>query len=160
MDNGESATLEPAYSCNLNGHKETCSAADGEIVFSRDSGKKRIKSQALYDWLIVGSKYEVVGPPKEELLEETLYRRFFSVIENEFSDFILCPRIDSIERIRGNSRRHLVTASALNYSGHHDGPYDRIIFTVIDTPEDGIKVVKVKKERAIPIDESRNQCRW
>ena len=72
MDNGESATLEPAYSCNLNGHKETCSAADGEIVFSRDSGKKRIKSQALYDWLIVGSKYEVVGPPKEELLEEKL----------------------------------------------------------------------------------------
>ena len=52
----------------------------------------------------------------------------------------MCPRIGSIERIRGNTRRHLVTASALNYSGHHNGPYDRMIFTLIDTPEDGIKL--------------------
>lgn len=31
----------------------------------------------------VGWRYEPVGAPKEELLEDTLYTRYFSLIENE-----------------------------------------------------------------------------
>jgi hypothetical protein len=55
-------------------------------------------------------------------------------------DFILCPLLE-IERIKGDNSRHIAYASALNYGSHHgDVPYDKIHFTVIDTPEEGVKV--------------------
>ena len=38
---------------------------------------------------------------------------------------MLCPRIE-IERIEGDTRRHIVHASALNYGSHHgDVPYEQ-----------------------------------
>lgn len=159
MIDGDLITLEPAYNCKGRLIK-TCTAVDGEIVLTKNKKKIRLTSQELYDWIIVGWKHEPVGPPKEELLEETLYTRYFSVIEKEFPDFIMCPRIDSIERIKGDTRRHLVIASALNYSGHHAPSYDRIIFTLIDTPENGIKIIKVRKKSNVSERESLKQCRW
>lgn len=55
------------------------------------------------------------GVPKNELLEETLYTRYHSYLDQTYSDFILCPKIDKIERIEGDTRRHIVNAGALNY---------------------------------------------
>lgn len=37
-------------------------------------------------------------------------------------------------------------------------PKERIIFTLMDSPEDGIKIIEIKEEREISVDESRNQC--
>ncbi|RUQ25957.1 hypothetical protein ELQ35_19290 [Peribacillus cavernae] len=83
------------------------------------------------------------------MLEETLYKRYFSYLDKTYSDFILCPRIDKIESIEGDTQRHIVHASALNYAGHHDGPYDKINFTLTDTPEYGVKINKVIRHKNI-----------
>jgi len=99
------------------------------------------------------------GFPKNELLEETLYARYHSYLDQKYSDFILCPRID-IERIKGDTRRHIVYASALNYGSHHgDIPYDRIHFILTDTPEKGVEINKVTVEKGISEKESLIQCR-
>jgi hypothetical protein len=71
----------------------------------------------------------------------------------------MCPRIDKIERIEGDTRRHIVYASTLNYSGHHGGPYDKINITLTDTPEYGVKINKVTKQKNISEKESIKQCR-
>lgn len=96
---------------------------------------------------------------KEELLEETLYTRYYSYLEKMYSDdFILCPRLE-IERIKGDTRRHIAYEIALNYGSYHgDVPYDKIHFTVIDTPEEGVKVTKVRVEKGISEKESLIQC--
>ncbi|WP_339224244.1 hypothetical protein [Paenibacillus sp. FSL W7-1332] len=159
MTNGNLITLEPAYNCKGRLIKR-CTPVDGEIVLTKNKNKIRFTSQELYDWINVGWKYEPVGPTKEELLEETLFTRYFSVIEKDFPDFIMCPRIDSVERIKGDKRRHLVIASALNYSGHHAPSYDRVIFTLIDTPENEIKIIKVRKKSNVSERETLKQCRW
>ena len=96
---------------------------------------------------------------KNELLEETLYARYYSYLDQKYSDFILCPRIE-IERIEGDTRRHIVNGSALNYGSHHgDIPFDRIHFTLTDTPEKGVEINKVRVEKSISEKESIIQCR-
>lgn len=75
-----------------------------------------------------------------------MYTRYFSGNREGFSGFYNVSKIDSVERIKGNTRRHLVIASALNYSGHHAPSYERITFTLIDTPENGIKIIKFRKK--------------
>jgi hypothetical protein len=117
MREGDFAIIEPAYNCISENRTKTCTAVDGEIVYTRNRIKTRLKSQELYDWLLVGWKYEVDGPPKEELLEETLYTRYYSYLDKTYAEFFMCPRIDKIERIDGDTRRHIVYASALNYGG-------------------------------------------
>ncbi|GAA0336509.1 hypothetical protein GCM10008967_28580 [Bacillus carboniphilus] len=100
------------------------------------------------------------GVPKNELLEETLYFRYYTYLDQTYSDFVMCPRIDKIERIKGNTRRHVVYASALNFAAHHgDIPYDIIHFTLTDTPEKGVEINEVTVERGIPEKESLKQCR-
>ena len=99
------------------------------------------------------------GVPKNELLEETLYARYHSYLDQKYSDFILCPRTD-IERIKGDTRRHIVYARALNYgSPHGDIPYDIIHFILTDTPEKGVEINKVTVEKGISEKESLIQCR-
>ncbi|MEE3952775.1 hypothetical protein [Peribacillus frigoritolerans] len=99
------------------------------------------------------------GVPKNELLEETLYSRYYSYLDKTYSDFILCPKIDNIERIDGDKRRHIVHASDLNYDGHHgDVPYDRILITLTDTPEKGVKINKVTIQKGISEKEGLIQC--
>lgn len=72
----------------------------------------------------------------------------------------MCPKIDSIERIAGADRRHIVEVSALNYGAHHgDIPYDRIHLTLSDSPENGVKITNVSLEKGISGKESRIQCR-
>jgi hypothetical protein len=156
MNNGDVAVIEPAYNCISDYHTKTCTAVDGEVIYTHNKLKARLKSQELYDWLLVGWKYEIDGPTKEELLEETLYSRYFSYLDKNYSDFIMCTRIDNIERIEGDTRRHIVYASALNYAGHHGGPYDKINITLTDTPEYGVKINKVIK---LSKKESITQCR-
>jgi hypothetical protein len=160
MKNGEVAVIEPAYNCISENQTETCTIADGEVIYTRNQVKMRLKSQDLYDWLLVGWKYESVGAPKDELLEETLYTRYFSYLDQTFSDFVMCPKIDRIERIEGSTSRHIVHASALNYITHHgDTPNDRIHITLTDTPEHGVKINKVIKQKSISGKEARIQCR-
>ncbi|MRX56604.1 hypothetical protein GJU41_21895 [Bacillus idriensis] len=102
--------------------------------------------------------YTSLVPTKEELLEETLYSRYYPFLGKTYSDFILCPRVE-IERINGDSRRHIIYASALNYDGHHgDVPYDKIYFFLIDTPEQGVKINKVTIQKSISEKESIKQC--
>ena len=99
------------------------------------------------------------GVPKNELLEETLYTRYYSYLDQTYSDFILCPKIDKIERIEGDTRRHIVNASALNYDGHHgDVPYSRIHIILTDTPEKGVEINKVTIQKGISEKESLQQC--
>jgi hypothetical protein len=159
MSNGDVAVIEPAYNCISENQTKICTAVDGEIIYTHNKIKVRLKSQELYDWLLVSWKYEVDGPPKEELLEETLYTRYFSYLDKTYSDFIMCPRIDKIERIDGDTRRHIVYASALDYAGHHDGPYDKINIILTDTPEYGVKINKVIRQKNISEKESIKQCR-
>lgn len=102
--------------------------------------------------------YSSLVPTKEELLEETLYSRYYPFLDKTYSDFILCPRVE-IERINGDIRRHIIYASALNYDGHHgDVPYDKINFFLSDTPEQGVKITKVTIQNSISEKESVNQC--
>ena len=160
MKDGDIAVIEPAYNCISENKKKTCTIADGEVIYTQNKIKIRLKSLELYDWLLVGWKYESVGASKEELLEETLFTRYFSYLDKNYSDFIMCPRIDRIERINGDTRRHIVHASALNYGAHHgDVPYDRIHITLTDTPENGVKINKVTIQKGISGKESRIQCR-
>jgi hypothetical protein len=160
MSDGDVAVIEPAYNCIAASQTKTCTAVDGEIVFTRNKKRFRLISEELYDWLHVGWKNEIAGPSKEELLEETLYARYFSAIGKAFPEFISCPRINSIERIKGDTRRHVVHASALNYEGHHAPSFDKIIITLIDTPENGIKIINVIRQKNISEKESLKQCGW
>lgn len=160
MKNGDVAVIETAYNCVTEYQVKTCTIADGEVIYTRNNKKVRLKSLELYDWLLVGWKYESIGAPKDELLEETLYTKYYSYLDKTYSDFVMCPKIDKIERIHGDTRRHLVHASALNYSAHHGGaPFDRIHITLTDTPENGVKINKVIIQKGISEKESRMQCR-
>lgn len=160
MKDGDVAVIEPAYNCVSENQVKTCTIADGEVIYTRNNKKVRLKSLELYDWLLVGWKYESVGAPKDELLEETLYTRYFSYLDETYSDFIMCPKIDKVERMDGDTRRHIVHASALNYSAHHgDAPFDRIHITLTDTPENGVKINKVTIQKGISEKESAIQCR-
>jgi len=159
MKNGDVAVIEPAYNCVSENQVKTCTIADGEVIYTSNNKKVRLKSLELYDWLLVGWKYESVGAPKDELLEETLYTRYFSYLDKAYSVFIMCPKIDKVERINGDTRRHIIHASALDYSAHHGGPFDRIHITVIDTPENGVKINEVTIQKGISEKEISIQCR-
>lgn len=160
IKDGEVIIIEPAYNCISEKQVKNCTIADGEVIYTNNNMKVRLKSLELFDWLLVGWKFESVGATKEELLEETLYTRYFTYLDKTYSDFIMCPKIDKIERINGDTRRHIIHASALNYSAHHgDEPYDRIHITLTDTPENGVIINKVIIEKAISGKESRIQCR-
>ena len=163
MNNGEVATVEPAYNCISEKQAKKCTIADGEVIYTKNKVKVRLKSLELFDWILVGWKFESVGAPKEELLEETLYTRYFTHLnmDKSYSDFIMCPKIDKVERINGDTRRHIIHASALNYSAHHgDETYDRIHITLTDTPDNnGVKINKIRIEKGISGKESRIQCR-
>lgn len=160
LKDGDIAVIEPAYNCVSENQGKTCTIADGEVIYTLNNIKVRLKSLELYDWLLVGWKYESVGAPKDELLEETLYTRYFSYLDETYSDFIMCPKIDKVERMDGDTRRHIVHASALNYSAHHgDAPFDRIHITLTDTPENGVKINKVTIQKGISEKESAIQCR-
>lgn len=160
MKNGDVAVIEPAYNCMIENQVKTCTLVDGEVIYTQNNKKVRLKSLELYDWFLVGWKYESVGASKDQLLEETLYTRYFSYLDKTYSDFIMCPRIDKVERMNGDTRRHIVHASALNYSAHHgDAPFDRIHITLTDTPENGVKINKVTIQKGISEKESLIQCR-
>ena len=109
--NDEVITIEPAYKCVLENKRKTCTAKDGELIISENSHKVQIKSQSLYDWLVVGWRKELNGPTKEELLEEALFTRYLYILGPSYSDFFMCPKIQ-IEPIDGDPRRHLIFASA------------------------------------------------
>jgi hypothetical protein len=72
----------------------------------------------------------------------------------------MCPKIDKIERINGDTRSHTIHASALNYNAHHgDVPFERIHIMLTDTPENGVKINKITIQKGIPGKEIRIQCR-
>ncbi|MFJ8234910.1 hypothetical protein ACIQ34_04070 [Ureibacillus sp. NPDC094379] len=160
MSNGDVAIIEPIFNCVTENRAKTCSIIDGEVLFSQNHVKVRLKSQELYDWLLVGWKNESYGASKEELLDETLYFQYYSHLDKKYADFIMCPKIDSIERIAGGDRGHIIQASALNYSAHHgDLPFDRIHITLSDTQENGVQITDVSIEKGISDKESGIQCR-
>ena len=76
MANGEVITIESAYVCVVDNKRKTCTAKEGELIISKNGQKVQVKSQSLYDWLLVGWRKEVDGPTKEELLEEALFTRY------------------------------------------------------------------------------------
>lgn len=156
--NNEVITIEPAYTCVVHNERETCSPKEGELIVSENRQKVRIKSQSLYDWLIVGWRKEVDGLTKEELLEETLFTRYLYHLGPSYSDFFMCPKIN-IEPINGDPRRHLIFGSALNYSGHHGGDYDKLTFSISDSNLTGLRVTDLKIEKHISQEESEKQCR-
>lgn len=160
MKNGDIAFIEPAYHCISENQRTECSITEGEILYSQNNTFVRLQSRNLFDWLIVGWKYDVVGAAKNKLLEETLYSRYYPYLHNTFSDYIMCPRIDRVERINGNTRRHVLYISALNYSAHHgDVPYDKVRITLTDTPEKGVKINSVTVQKGISEKESNLQCK-
>ena len=159
ISNGEVAVIKPAYTCSFKNQTKICTLADGEVIYIQNKMKVRLKSPKLYDWLLVGWKHEVDGPSKDELLEETLYTRYyFSHLDKAYSDFFMCPKIDKIERINGDTRSHIVYASALSYSGHHYGNYDKINIIFTDT-RDGVQIKKIIKHKNISEKESGEQCK-
>ncbi|MEQ2525164.1 hypothetical protein WMO40_00510 [Bacillaceae bacterium CLA-AA-H227] len=159
LTTGTVARLDPAYNCYSDNGKQVCTMADGEVLYTVNNTKTRLKSVDLFDWLLVGWKYESKGAPEDELLEETLYYRYFNYLDEKYSDYIMCPKIDKIVRIGGSTSRHIVHASALNYSGHHDGPYYKLRFTLTDTPENEVHINDISIDKNISEQESRKQCR-
>ncbi len=158
MADNEVITIEPAYTCVVHNKHEICTTKEGELIVSENRQKVRLKSQSLYDWLIVGWRKEVDGLTKEKLLEEALFTRYLYHLGPSFSDFFMCPKI-KIEPINGDPRRHLIFGSAINYSGHHGGDYDKLTFSISDSNLTGLKVTDVKIEKYISQEESENQCR-
>lgn len=158
MEDNGLITIEPAYTCVVHNKRETCTTKEGELIVSENKQKARLKSQSLYDWLMVGWRKEVDGPTKEELLEEALFTRYLYHLGPSYSEFFMCPKI-KIEPINEDPRRHLIFGSALNYSGHHGGDYDKLTFTVSDSNLTGLKVTNVKIEKHILQEESEKQCR-
>lgn len=156
--NDEVITIEPAYKCVLKNKRKTCTAKDGELIISKNSHKVQIKSQSLYDWLLVGWRNESEGPTKEELLEEALYTRYLYLLGQKYSDFFMCPKI-KIEPIDGDPRRHIIFASALTYSGHHGGDFDKLTFSIRDSNLEGLQVTNVRIKKHISQEESEKQCR-
>jgi hypothetical protein len=157
MANDKVITIEPAYTCKVENMEKSCTAKDGELIVSDTSHKIQLKSQSLYEWLVVGWRKELDGPTKEELLEEALYTRYLNELGPSYSDFFMCPKI-RIEPIDGDPRRHIIFASALNYSGHHGGDFDRLTFSVRDSNLTGLQVTNVKVEKHISQEESEKQC--
>jgi len=95
----------------------------------------------------------------EDLPKMNCLKKHYIHLGQEYSDFILCPRIE-IERIEGDTRRHIVYASGLNYGSHQgDLPFDRIHFTLKDTPEKGVEIKEVRIEKEITEKESQAQCK-
>jgi len=158
MVNDEVMTIEPAYTCVVDNNLKTCTAKEGEIIVSENQQKVRLKSEALYDWLLVGWKKEVEGLTKEALLEEALFSRYLYYLGPSYSEFFMCAKIN-IEPIDGSPRRHLIYGSALNYSGHHGGDYDKLTFTISDSNLTGLQVTNVKITKHISQEESEKQCR-
>lgn len=158
MANDEVITIEPAYTCVVNNKRKTCTAKEGEFIVSENRQKVRLKSQSLYDWLMVGWRKEVNGPTKEELLEEALFTRYLYHLGPSYSEFFECPKLN-IEPIDGDPRRHLIFGSALNYSGHHGGDYDKLTFSVSDSNLTGLQVTNVKIKKHISQEEIEKQCR-
>ncbi|MEK4485428.1 hypothetical protein MHH81_07445 [Psychrobacillus sp. FSL H8-0484] len=158
MANDEVITIEPAYTCVVDNKSKTCTAKEGELIVSENRQKVRLKSQSLYDWLMVGWRKEVDGPTKEELLEEALFTRYLYHLGPSYSEFFDCPKIN-IEPIDGDPRRHLIFGSALNYSGHHGGDYDKLTFSVSDSNLTGLQVTNVKIKKHISQEEIEKQCR-
>jgi hypothetical protein len=157
MANDEVITIEPAYTCVVDNKRKTCTAKEGELIVSENKQKVRLKSQSLYDWLMVGWRKELDGPTKEELLEEALFTRYLYLLGPSYSEFFMCPKI-KIEPIDGDPRRHLIFASALNYSGHHGGDYDKLTFSISDSNQTGLQVTNVKIKKHISQEESQKQC--
>lgn len=158
MANNEVITIEPAYTCVVDNKRKTCTPKEGELIVSENGQKVRLKSQSLYDWLMVGWRKEVDGPTKEELLEEALFTRYLYELGPSYAEFFMCPKI-KIEPIDGDSRRHLVFASALNYSGHHGSDYDKLTFSISDSNLTGLQVTNVKIKKHISSEEIEKQCR-
>lgn len=158
MANDEVITIEPAYTCVVDNKRKTCTAKEGELIVSENKQKVRIKSQSLFDWLMVEWRKELDGSTKEELLEEALFTRYLYHLGPSYSEFFMCPKI-KIEPIDGDPRRHLIFASALNYSGHHGGDYDKLTFSVSDSNLTGLQVTNVKIKKHISEEESEKQCR-
>lgn len=158
MANDNVITIEPAYICVVDNKRKTCTAKEGELIVSENGQQVQLKSQSLYDWLMVGWRKELDGPTKEELLEEALFTRYLSYLGPSYSEFFMCPKI-KIEPINGDPRRHLIFASALNYSGHHGGDYDKLTFSVRDSNLTGLQVTNVKIKKHISQEESEKQCR-
>ncbi len=158
MANDEVITIEPAYTCVVDNKRKTCTAKEGELIVSGDGQKVLLKSQSLYDWLLVGWRKELDGATKEELLEEALFTRYLYHLGPSYSEFFMCPKI-KIEPIDGDPRRHLIFASALNYSGHHGGDYDKLTFSVSDSNLTGLQVTNVKIKKHISEKEIQKQCR-
>ncbi|MDZ5472396.1 hypothetical protein SM124_11620 [Bacillus sp. 31A1R] len=155
--NDEVITIEHAYKCVLENKRKTCTAKDGELIISENSHKVQIKSQSLYDWLVVGWRKELNGPTKEELLEEALFTRYLNYLGPSYDDFFMCPKI-KIEPIDGDPRRHFIFASALNYAGHHGGDFDKLTFSVRDSNLTGLQVTNVKIDKHISQEETQKQC--
>ncbi|MFS0688706.1 hypothetical protein AB1K89_05620 [Sporosarcina sp. 179-K 8C2 HS] len=157
MANDEVITIEPAYTCVSDHERNICTAKEGELIVSDNKQKVRLKSQTLYDWLMVGWRKELDGPTKEQLLEEALFTRYLYLLGPTFSEYFMCPKI-KIEPIDGDPRRHLIFASALNYSGHHGGDYDKLTFSVSDSNRTGLQITNVKIKKHISQEEIRKQC--
>ncbi|MEY9970728.1 hypothetical protein ABH966_001092 [Lysinibacillus sp. RC46] len=158
MANDEEITIEPAYICVVDNKRKTCTAKEGKLIVSGNGKKVRSKSQSLYDWLMVGWRKELDEATKEELLEEALFTRYLYHLGPSYSEFFMCPKI-KIEPINGDPRRHLIFASALNYSGHHGGDYDKLTFSVRDSNLTGLQVTNVNIKKHISQEESEKQCR-
>lgn len=158
MANDEVITIEPAYTCVVDNKRKTCTAKEGELIVSENRQKVQLKSQSLYDWLMVGWRKEVDGPTKEELLEEALFTRYLYHLGPSYSEFFECPKL-KIEAIDGDPRRHLIFGSALNYSGHHGGDYDKLTFSVSDSNLTGLQVTNIKIKKNISQEEIEKQCR-
>lgn len=156
--NDEMITIKPAYKCVLEIKHYICTAKDGELIISKNSKKVQLKSQLLYDWLLVGWRNELDRPTKEELLEEALFTRYLYLLGPKYSDFFMCPKI-KIVPIDGDPRRHIIFASALNYSGHHGGDFDKLTFSIRDSNLEGLQITNVRIKKHISQEESEKQCR-
>lgn len=55
--------------CIFEDETKICTIEDGKVICTKNKVKGRLKSIELFDWLLVGWKFESVGAPKVKMVQ-------------------------------------------------------------------------------------------
>ncbi|WP_052427481.1 DUF3888 domain-containing protein [Neobacillus niacini] len=182
MKSGEVALIEPAYNCIFHNETKTCTLADDEVILNQNNKNIRLKSTELFDWLLIGWKYESVEPPKdtkELMVNDILMLLLGEEIEKAVSDYyskylteppLVYPyQVDivNVKRIGGFRTFHfLITLETTPVVGPHISVgKDRLTFEIDPTIPGQIKLIKFEhlETHALPphwqniIKQNKNQ---
>ena len=159
MKNGDVGIIEPAYNCLVQNQTKICTLADGDVIYTRNNQKERLKSIELFDWLMTGWQYENTAPPKDteeqiinDILMLLLGPEIDKAVSNYYSDYLVeSPtvypyqvEIVNVERMGEFRTFHfLIILEILPVVGAHNPVgKDRLTFEIAPTIPDQVKLKK------------------